>query len=155
MVVYIDEAGLDNRLYREYARAPRGIKVYADIYGKKSQRVSMIGGWVNKRFIAPMSFIGGCNRDVFNVWLEDILLPEIPKGATIVMDNAAFHKSARTREIIEKAGYNLKFLPTYSPDLNPIEHSWHVIKSILRPLIQESRDNLHNLVDQTLLNMII
>lgn len=58
-IVYVDEAGVDNRLYREYARAPRGKKIYADISGRKRERVSMIGGWMEKQFVAPMTFTGG------------------------------------------------------------------------------------------------
>ena len=150
-LVYIDEAGIDNRLYREYGRAPRGQKVYGEIPGNKRERVSVIGGLMSKRFIAPFTFQGGCNSDVFNTWLEKVLLPELPKGTTIVMDNAAFHKSAKTRELIEKARCHLLFLPTYSPDLNPIEHCWHKIKSLLRPLIQQALHNLHELLDQCLL----
>ena len=141
-VVYLDEAGVDNRLFREYARAPKGQKITADIPGKKRERVSIIGGLINKTFIAPFTFQGGCNRDVFNTWLERTLLPDLPKGTTVIMDNAAFHKSPRTRELIEKAGCHLLFLPTYSPDLNPIEHWWHKIKSLLKPLIQNASDNL-------------
>ena len=148
--MYIDEAGIDNRLYREYARAPRGQKVYAEIPGKKRERVSVIGGLREGIFIAPFTFQGGCNSDVFNAWLTGVLLPILPKGTTLVMDNAAFHKSAKTRELIEKAGCFLLFLPTYSPDFNPIENWWHKIKSILRPLIQQTYDNLHDLLDQCL-----
>ena len=141
-MVYLDEAGVDNRLFREYARAPRGQKITADIPGKKRERVSIIGGLFNKAFIAPFTFQGGCNRDVFNTWLEEILLPVLPKGTTVIMDNAAFHKSLKTKELIEKAGCHLLFLPTYSPDLNPIEHWWHKIKSLLKPLIQNASENL-------------
>lgn len=60
-VVFIDEAGMDNRLYRAYARAPRGQKVLADVCGKKRERVSILGALKKKRFIAPFTFIGGCN----------------------------------------------------------------------------------------------
>ncbi|MDR2046055.1 MAG: hypothetical protein LBP77_03740 [Rickettsiales bacterium] len=45
-------------------------KIYADVPGKKWERVSIIGGWIEKKFIAPMTFTGGCNKDVFNVWLK-------------------------------------------------------------------------------------
>lgn len=148
--MWIDEAGIDNRLYREYARAPRGQKVYAEISGKKRERVSVIGALMKGVFTAPFTFQGGCNSDVFNTWLEEVLLPTLPKGTFLVMDNAAFHKSAKTKELIEKFGCHLLFLPTYSPDLNPIEHWWHKIKSILRPLIQQGYHDLHNLLDQCL-----
>lgn len=139
-IVYIDEAGVDNRLYREYARAPRGEKVHADIMGKKHERISMIGGWIGRKFIAPMTFNGGCDNVMFNLWLEQILLPQLSFGTTIVMDNAAFHKTPKTKELIEEAGCHLLYLPTYSPDLNPIEHCWHTIKSWLKPRIQHHED---------------
>jgi len=105
---------------------------------------------MKETFLAPFTFQGGCNSDVFNAWLENVLLPTLPKGTTIVMDNAAFHKSAKTRELIEKFGCYLLFLPSYSPDLSPIEHWWHKIKSILRPIIQQPHDNLHNILDKCL-----
>ena len=151
--MFIDEAGVDNRLFRAYARAPRGQKIYADIPGKKRERYSMIGGWMNHKFIALFTFQGGCNADVFNFWLETIILPELPKGTTMIMDNAAFHKSAKTRELIEGAGCFLLFLPTYSPDLNPIEHCWHTLKSKLKPLIQHNRSNLETLIGACLLTI--
>ena len=149
-LAYIDEAGVDNRLFREYGRAPRGQKIMADIPGKKRERISIIGALMGGKFLAPMTFAGGCNADVFNAYLEQVLLPELPRGTTLVMDNAAFHKSPKTKELIENAGCLLLFLPTYSPDLNPIEHWWHKIKSILRPLVQLGLQNLHDLLDQLL-----
>ncbi len=127
-IVYIDEAGVDNRPYREHARAPRGEKIYADIPSKKRERISMIGGWIKKNFIAPMTFTGGCDKEVFNAWLEGVLLPQLGRGTTVIMGNATFHKTPETKELIESAGCHLLYLPTYSPDLNPIEHCWHTIK---------------------------
>jgi transposase len=113
----------------------------------------MIGGWMNHKFIAPFTFQGGCNANVFNTWLENILLPDLPKGTTVVMDNAAFHKSARTRELIEGSGCFPLYLPTYSPDFNPIEHCWHTLKSRLKPLIQHCLSNLQKLIGDCLLTI--
>ncbi len=149
-LVYVDEAGVDNRLFRPYARAPKGHKIYADIPGKKRERHSMIGGWMKSRFMAPFTFQGGCNANVFNTWLDQVLLPTLPKGSTIIMDNAAFHKSAKTREMIEEAGCFLLYLPTYSPDFNPIEHCWHTVKSRIRPLIQNTQVTFQHIIDQCL-----
>lgn len=115
--------------------------------------MSVIGALMGKKFIAPFTFLGGCNTDVFNTWVEQVLLKEIPQGTTVIMDNAAFHKSKRTRELIEEAGCYLLFLPTYSPDLNPIEHCWHKVKSILRPIIQQGYENLQLIVGDCLLNI--
>jgi transposase len=68
------------------------------------------------------------------------------------MDNAAFHKPKRTKELIEEGCY-LLFLPTYSPDLNPIEHYQHKVKSILRPIIQQESENLQLMVGDYLVNI--
>jgi transposase len=75
-----------------------------------------------------MLFDGTCNTEVFNQWLEFELLPELVCGTVLVLDNATFHKSSRTREIVEEVGCELLYLPPYSPDLNPIEKLWGNLK---------------------------
>ncbi len=92
--------------------------------------MNVIGALVGKKLCNTIRTIGAVNKDIFNIWLEKTLLPNLKKGMTIIMDNASFHKSSRTRELIEKAGCRLLFLPPYSPDLNPIENVWHVVKSV-------------------------
>ena len=132
----MDESGLDQSLFRLRARAPRGEKVYAKIPGVRTRRLNIIGALMSKKFFAPLTFIGSCNTDVVNYWFKNILLPEIPKGTTIVMDNASFHKDESTLKLIEDAGCHVLFLPPYSPERNKIENCWHVVKSRARPLIQ-------------------
>ena len=100
--------------------------------------------------LALETFDCNCNSEVFNTWLENSLIPELPSNTVIVMDNAAFHKSAKTRQIIEKSGHTLKFLPPYSPDLNPIENCWHQIKSRLRPIIQGVIGNLSGALEEVM-----
>ncbi len=72
--------------------------------------------------------------DVFEAWIRQELLPVLPNGNIVVMDNASFHKSEKTQELIEAAGCLLEFLPPYSPDLNPIEHKWAQAKKRRRKL---------------------
>ncbi len=144
--VYLDEAGIDNRLFREYARAPRGQKVIASIPGKKRERINIFGGLYQNCFVAAAMFKGSCTNLVLNSWLKESLLPVLPRGSTIIMDNAAFHKNSATAAIIEEHGSTLFFLPPYSPDMNPIEHYWHKLKSIVRPLVQTSPENLQAIV---------
>ena len=79
--------------------------------------------------MAPYVFNGYTDSTRFNQWLEECLLPILRTGWTIILDNASFHKGARTRELIEKSEYNLLYLPPYSPDLNPIENQWAVLKN--------------------------
>ncbi|WGJ62190.1 transposase [Wolbachia endosymbiont of Frankliniella intonsa] len=91
-------------------------------------------------------------KEVFNILLEKMLLPKLPLGTTIVMDNATFHKTTKTKSLIESFGFHVLYLPTYSPDLNPIEHCWHTIKSRLRPLMYKCTD-LQLLVGNTIMEI--
>jgi transposase len=74
--------------------------------------------------------------DFFENWFKDCLLPVIPKGHTIIMDNASFHRKARLRKLA-RGTVRLLFLPPYSPDYNPIEKSWANMKRFLRDNIQK------------------
>lgn len=75
-----------------------------------------------------MLFEGTCNTEVFNQWLARLLLPGLMPGSVIVMDNATFHKSEKTIELIKRADCVPLFLSPYSPDLNPIEKLWANLK---------------------------
>jgi isftu1 transposase len=90
---------------------------------------------VANKIIAPLCYQGTCDANLFNLWLKDFLLPSLGPGYTLVMDNAAFHKSEDTRDLIEGAGCQLLFLPPYSPDLNPIEKCWANLKAIIKKVI--------------------
>lgn len=82
-------------------------------------------------------FDGYCDSKMFEVYLEHCLIPSLSPGKIIIADNAAFHKSLRARQMIEDANCKLIFLPSYSPDLNPIEHEWFPIKNKIRQLLDE------------------
>ena len=94
----------------------------------KNCRTSLIVGLIGKKLTAPCLFDGTCDTDTFNAWLGQQLLPQLAKGTIIVIDNAAFHKSAATREMVDDAGCQILFLPPYSPDLMPIEKRFGNIK---------------------------
>jgi transposase len=72
------------------------------------------------------------NALTFETWLKQDLLPKLPDSSIIIMDNAAFHKNSSIRRLIERAGHTLEYLPTYSPDLNPIEKIGAQAKAIRR-----------------------
>ena len=133
-LVFLDESGIDEFLQRDYARAPKGTQVISDVYGRKYGRVSVIAAWLPqaKKLIAPFVFEGYTDSELFNGWLEKCLLPNLQKGQVVVMDNAAFHKGKRTKELINSAGCRIVFQPPYSPDLNPIEQQWAVLKRKFR-----------------------
>jgi len=97
---------------------------------------------VKGKLTAPMLFSGTTNTALFNQWLEEALLPAIGSGMTLIMDNAIFHKSQKTQELIRQAGCSLLFLPPYSPELNPIEQTWANLKRLRRNTQQQSIDEL-------------
>ena len=79
-----------------------------------------------------MTFEGSCNRGLFEIWLEECLVPQLQSGDGVVIDNASFHHSQSIEDIVAAAGCELWYLPPYSPDLNPIEHWWFVLKNWMR-----------------------
>lgn len=134
-LIYIDESGIDTYLYYPWGYGLRGQKVFGEISGKRYDRESFIAGKSDKQIIAPMCFKGTCNTELFNAWVEQSLIPELRAGQVVILDNATFHKSKKTKELIEKAGCELLFLPPYSPDLNPIEKFWAHLKANIRSTI--------------------
>jgi transposase len=138
-IVYIDESGIDDNEEYPYAWGKKGERIYAMKSGVKRKRLSIIGSLNQNILKAPFVFEGSCTRDVFEIYLSEILLPYIKPGQTIVMDNASFHKGGKIKSIIESAGCELTYLPAYSPDLNPIEHWWSPVKHRIKQALP-----LHN-----------
>ena len=130
--VYVDESGVREYFKREYGRSLRGKKIEDIRGGRKFQRVNVIGGLCNGRHIGIKCYTNTTNSKFFEDWFENSLLKEVSKGSTIIMDNASFHRKSVLGLLSEKAGVNLLFLPPYSPDFNPIEHSWSNMKRWLR-----------------------
>lgn len=133
--IYVDESGIDSYFHRLYGWSKRGIQIFGEVCGKRFARESFIAAKRGSKVIAPLCFQGTCNTKLFNLWVEQFLVPELEPGQVVILDNASFHKSERTKALIEKAGCKLLFLPPYSPDLNPIEKFWAYFKSKVRLLV--------------------
>jgi transposase len=131
-IVYIDEAGMDNREDYSYGWKEKGQRFYALKSGRRQGRVNMIAACCNGQLFAPFTVEGSCNRNVFETWLTACLIPTLKPGQIVIADNATFHKGGRIQELIESAGCQLKYLPSYSPDFNKIEQCWSWLKSRIR-----------------------
>ena len=127
-LVYIDESGIEERIVRDRGWGLKCQKLKAQKSGKYYERSNIVAGYVNKKTIAPLVFYGSCNTKFFESWVEQFLIKELRPGQYVVMDNAAFHKSQKIKDLIESVGCKVIFLPPYSPDLNPIEKFWANLK---------------------------
>ena len=134
-LVFVDESGIDSYISRTAGRAKKGQKVKGEKSGKRYARHSFVAAKCGKKILAPMTYKGTGNSQLFEKWVEKVLLPEIKQGQIIIMDNATFHKSLNTKLLIESAGCQLLFLPPYSPDFNPIEKFWAWFKRQIREII--------------------
>lgn len=127
-LVHVDECGFAPSVTRRYGYAPKGQRVYGLMSGHRRPRTSLIAARIGPEFAEPILFEGTCDAEVFNAWLKARLCPRLTRAHLVIMDNAAFHKSPETAELIPHTGATLLFLPPYSPDLNPIEHDFAVLK---------------------------
>lgn len=127
-IVYIDESGFTATTQRDYGWSLRGRKVYGERSGNTRPRTSLIAAKRGKELLAPFLFEGSTDAVWFNQWLADHLLPYLRPNSTLILDNAAFHKKKDVHSIAQEAGHQALFLPSYSPDFNPIEQVFAVIK---------------------------
>jgi transposase len=99
-----------------------------------------VGALSLRGIIAPFVLSGPINRDAFETYVEKVLLPELRPGDVVVMDNLSSHKGTRVRALIEAVGAELRFLPPYSPDFNPIEMAFSKLKALLRKAAERTVD---------------
>lgn len=95
---------------------------------------------------APMVLDGPINGEIFTAYVEQVLAPTLRAGDIVIMDNLGSHKGEGVRAAIEAAGAELRFLPPYSPDFNPIENAFSKLKAMLRKAAERTRDGLWSAV---------
>lgn len=131
-LVFIDESGAKTNMTRLYGRAMAGQRAIDDTLSGHWHTTTMISSVRLDGTTACMVVDGATTKDIFEAYIQQILLPTIKAGDIVVLDNLSAHKSQRVRELIKSVGAGLWYLPAYSPDLNPIEKMWSKVKSILR-----------------------
>ena len=148
-IVYIDESGIDHNMIQEYCWIKKGTQFIGERCGGARGRTSVIAALNHNNINAPMVYNGTMNTALFLTWLGKFLLPSFIKGQVVVMDNASIHKNIKVKEMIEAANCHLLYLPPYSPDLNPIENYWAVMKKYIRK-IRHKYDDIATAIDVTL-----
>jgi transposase len=141
-LVFIDETGASTKMARLYGRSARGSRCIAAIPHGHWKTTTFVGGLRTAGMTAPMVLDGPMDGQAFLAYVEQVLVPTLVPGDIVVLDNLPAHKPSRVREAIEAAGAQLRFLPPYSPDLNPIEMAYSKLKALLRKAAARSVDQL-------------
>ncbi|HEX6011785.1 MAG TPA: IS630 family transposase [Geminicoccaceae bacterium] len=144
-LVFLDESGLDTRLTRTHARAAKGKRAPGAVPCDHWKRLTVIGALAREGVVvACMSIAAATNTAVFLAFIEQVLAPALRDrpDAVVVMDNLAAHKADAVRDALSAAGIDHRYLPAYSPDLNPIEPCWSKLKARLRARAVRTLDAL-------------
>lgn len=136
--MFLDECGVTTDMTRLYGRAPRGQRIHEGTPDGRWHTVTLLGAVTCKGWQAVMTVESATDGDVFLTYLKEVLCPTLQTGQIVVMDNLSAHKVEGVKELIEATGAELRYLPPYSPDFNPIEPCWSVVKQRLRQLMARS-----------------
>jgi len=131
-LVFIDETWAKTNMTRAYGRARRGHRLIAKAPHGRWQTLTFLAALRADRLDAPCVIDGPINGDLFQAYIEQVLLPTLKPGDIVIIDNLGSHKGKAVRRAIRSVGAKLFFLPPYSPDLNPIEQVFAKLKTLLR-----------------------
>lgn len=132
--VFIDEMGANLGFTRFYGRAAPGTRVLEEVPADRGGNVSTIGAIALDGIRTGLSVPGAIDGETMLFFVEELLLPTLHRGEIVLLDNCPIHKLDEIEEVLDAAGVSLLFLPSYSPDLNPIENCWSKVKTRLRAL---------------------
>jgi len=130
--VFIDETGLNTKLARLYGRSPRGERCRSALPHGHWQSSTFLAALRHEQITAPFLVDGPLDAEIFLVYLQQVLGPCLHPGDTLILDNLATHKVHRVEPLLRARGVELRYLPPYSPDLNPIEPAFAKLKAHLR-----------------------
>src|SRR5690349_18897711 len=145
-LVFLDECGVLTGMARLHGRSPRGERARAAVPHGPWARLSVLGALGREGMLAAMSVEAATTGAVFHAYLEQVLLPELRRtkpDAVLVMDNLGAHKTPKVRGLLDRSGFAYRYLPSYSPDLSPIEPAWAQVKAELRRVAARDKDALH------------
>ena len=141
-LVFVDEMGTHTSLAPLYAYAPVGERAFLEIPRNRGKNTTLLTSLHQGGMGPSMAVEGATTARVFETYVKRLLAPALRPGQVVVMDNLGAHRPKRIRELIEARGCELTYLPSYSPDLNPIEEALSKIKHLLRKIGARTKEAL-------------
>jgi transposase len=141
-LVFLDETAVNTSMTRPYGRAAKGERVIGCVPFGAWKTLTFVAALRHDRMTAPMMIKGAMNGEIFLAYVEQCLVPTLKRGDIVVMDNVGPHRVEGVRQAIEASGATQRYLPPYSPDLNPIELSFSAFKAFLRKCAERTEDAL-------------
>ena len=149
-LVFIDETALNTKMARFYGRSPIGQRCLGAVPHGHWQTSTFIAALRFDRIDAPFLIEGSANMEVFAAYVGQVLGPELHPGDVVILDNLCIHKTPTVARLIAVRGAELRYLPAYSPDLNPIEMAFAKLKSHLRQAAARTLSELQGAVASSL-----
>jgi transposase len=145
-LVFIDETGLNTRMARLYGRSGRGQRCAGTLPHGYWQTSTFIAALRHDRIEAPFLVDGPVDAEAFTAYLEHVLCPALHEGDTLILDNLSTHKIPSVQRLLSARHVAVRYLPPYSPDLNPIELAFAKLKAHLRQAAARTQEDLMNAV---------
>jgi transposase len=153
-LVFVDESGFNTSMTRLRARAPRGERAYGKVPRNRGKNTTLIAAITLEGAMGEsMTVEGATDSEVFEAYVERFLAPALEEGQVVVLDGLGAHRTQRVTELIEARGAEVVFLPSYSPDLNPmnpIEEAFSKIKQLVRKAGARVREALVEAIGRAL-----
>ena len=150
-LVFVDESGFNTSMTRLKARAPKGKRAYGKVPRNRGKNTTLIAAITLEGAMGEsMTVEGATDALAFETYVEHFLVPSLREGQVVVLDGLGAHRTQKVRELVEGRGAELVFLPSYSPDLNPIEEAFSKIKALVRKVGARAREALVEAVGRAL-----
>jgi len=148
--IFLDETWFTTSMTRLFGYAPRGQRLVDAIPYGHWKTTTFVGGLTADGFIAPMVLDGAMSAAAFTAYIEQVLAKEVRPGDLVILDNLSSHKTAGVRAAFARHGIAYRYLPPYSPDLNPIENAFSKLKRLVRTAAERTVDALWSAIGRLL-----
>jgi transposase len=150
-LMFVDESGFNTSMTRLRARAPRGKRAYGKVPRNRGKNTTLIAAITLQGAMGESMTVEGVTDSLaFEAYVEHFLAPALKKGQVVVLDGLGAHRTEKVKELIEARGAEIVFVPSYSPDLNPIEEAFSKIKHLVRKVDARGREALVEAIGRAL-----